>query len=145
MLCCEKSFISFGVLHQTDRWHYTGCLHFSAVSSFVVFLVSDSFLSLILVSDCRTDGDVCTLGRDFLSVCDIKYAHLLSLNKVFSLFSFHVFCQSFSTSPITHTRNPTPLGPNHCKQQIVVNASPRSACCCVAKRKKKQICALWYF
>ena len=82
------------------------------------------------------------------------YAHLGEIFCLSVILNMHVFSRSTKTflsfpfvyfvspSPYrqshTYARAPTPLGPNHCKQQIVVNTSPRSACCCVAKRKKKQ-------
>ena len=82
------------------------------------------------------------------------YAHLGEIFCLSVILNMHVFSRSTKTflsfpfvyfvspSPYrqshTYARAPTPLGPNHCKQQIVVNTSPRSACCCVAKRKKKK-------
>lgn len=65
---CGKSFISFGLLHKFDSWHYTACLHFSTVISFQ-FICIHSCLGLILVTHSRLRLQRrCTrsLGKDFL-------------------------------------------------------------------------------
>lgn len=141
-MCCGKSFISSG-FYMKLKADIT--LHFSAVNS-LVFICIHSCLRFVRVTHfCLRlqEGDECSLGKDFLSVCNINYAHLLSLNNYSLSLSVCLFSIVLSHSYVVkHTHTHTPLGPNHCKQQIVVNASPRSACRCVVKRKKL-ICALW--
>lgn len=97
-MSCGKSFIRFVFLQKNESWleALTSLLSF-IFYSFLFIPVSDSFLSLILFSDCRTQ-DIRTLGRDFLSVCDIKYAHPLSLDRApsFSLVGFYVLTHTIT-------------------------------------------------
>lgn len=150
---CGKSFIGF-ILFTYLFIFYTKLIADITLDGFtsLLSLVLYSFVFILVTHSCLRlqEGDMCTLGRHFLSVCDIKYARLPSLNKAPSLSNSLFLTLSLSNFLIpvllfslclrqTNTRKytNTPLGPNHWKQQTVVNASPRSACCCVAKRKKK--------
>lgn len=152
VMCCGKSFISSGVfLHKIDSWHYTGCLHFSLLSFLLCSrsysFLSRTLLSLILVSYWRRET-YAHLGKISCLPVILNMHTFSHSTKLLFLSLLHFLNPALLLHAHTHTRKYafTPLGTNHCKQQIVVNASPRSACCCVVKRKKrKKIWALWYF
>lgn len=78
-----------------------------------------------------------TLGKDFcLSVILNMHISPHSPKLLFSL--------SFSHRE-EHKHEYTPRAPNHCKQQFVVNASPRSAVAEKREREKKRFVLYGYF